>query len=49
MNFRDIVPEDQALLNEYIKDIDNYQTDFSITTILLFQEFQRPEICIEEK
>jgi len=49
MNFRDIVPEDQALLNEYIKDIDNYQTDFSIATILLFQEFQKPEICIDEK
>ena len=49
MDFREIVPEDQELLNEYIKDIDNYQTDFSIATILLFQEFQNPEICVEEK
>ena len=49
MNFREIVPDDQALLNKYIKDIDNYQTDFSIATILLFQEFQKPEIAIEEK
>ena len=49
MNFREIIPEDQALLNEYIKDIDNYQTDFSIASLLLFQEFQKPEIAIEEK
>ena len=49
MNFREIVPEDQALLNEYIKDIDNYQTDFSIASILLSQEFQKPKIAVEEK
>ena len=49
MDFRDVVPEDQAFLNEYIKDINNYQTDFSIATILLIQEFQKPEICVEEK
>ena len=49
MNFREIVPEDQALLNEYIKDRDNYQTDFSISTILLFKEFQKPEIAVEKK
>ena len=49
MDFRDIVPEDQVLLNEYIKDMDSYQTDFSIATILLCQDFQKPEICVEEK
>ena len=49
MNFRKIMPEDQSILNEYIKDINNFQTDFSIVTILLFKEFQNPEISIQEK
>ena len=49
MNFRKLIPEDQSLLNEYIKDIDNYQTDFSVSTILLFQEFENPEISIDTK
>ena len=49
MNFRKINPEDQSILNEFIKSINNFQTDFSIATILLFEEFKNPEICITEK
>ena len=40
MNFRNIIAEDQSLLNEYIKDINNFQTYISIVTIFLFQEFK---------
>jgi len=49
MDFRKLIPEDQAIINNYLKDIDNFQTDFSIATILLFQEFKNPEIHIGEK
>ena len=48
MLFRKLTPEDQLILNEYIKNINNYQTDFSVATILLFQDFQNPEISIQE-
>ena len=48
MLFRKLIPEDQLNLNEYIKNINNYQTDFSVATILLFQDFQNPEISIQE-
>ena len=48
MFFRELIPEDQKILNEYIKNINNYQTDFSVATILLFQDFQNPEISIQE-
>ena len=48
MFYRELIPEDQKTLNEYIKNINNYQTDFSVATILLFQDFQNPEISIQE-
>ena len=49
MNFRKLVPEDQSLLNEYIQDINNFQTDYSISTLLLFLEFENIEISIDTK
>ena len=49
MNFRKIVPEDQLILNQYIKDINNFQTDFSVVTILLFEDLKNPEISLQEK
>ena len=47
MNFRKILPEDQLSLNQYIKDLKNFQTDFSVVTILLFEDLKIPEISIQ--
>ena len=49
MNFRKLVPGDQSIFNQYLKNINNFQTDFSVATILLFEEFKNPEISITEK
>ena len=49
MNFRKILPEDQLSLNQYIKDLKNFQTDFSVVTILLFEDLKNPEISLQEK
>ena len=49
MNFRKILPEDQLSLNQYIKDLNNFQTDFSVVTILLFEDLKNPEISLQEK
>jgi hypothetical protein len=49
MDFRKLVPEDQALIDEYLKNFKGYSTDFSVATILLFQEFENPEIYVGEK
>ena len=49
MHFRKLISDDQSIINEYIKNIDNFQTDFSVSTILLFQEFKNPEISVNEK
>ena len=47
MNFRKLIPEDQSLINEYIKSRNNYQTDYCITSFFLFEEFKNPEISVE--
>ena len=49
MNFRKLIPEDQSLINEYIKYRNNFQTDYSIASLILFEEFKNPEISIQEK
>ena len=49
MDFRKLVPEDQALIDEYLKNFKGYSTDFSVATILLFQVFENPEIYVGEK
>ena len=49
MNFRKLIPEDQSLINEYIKHRNNFQTDYSIASLILFEEFKNPEISIQEK
>lgn len=49
MEFRKLVPEDQALVDKYIKEVSGYSTDYSVATIFLFQEFRDPEIYVGEK
>ncbi|ORX63260.1 hypothetical protein BCR32DRAFT_298489 [Anaeromyces robustus] len=49
MDFRKLVPEDQALIDEYLKNFNGFSTDFSVATILLFEEFEDVEISVGEK
>ena len=48
MNFRRLSPEDQSLINEYIKLRNDFQTDYSIATLILFEEFKDPEISVQK-
>ena len=48
MNFRKIVIEDQILMDKFIKNRRNFQTDYSIGTLILFEEFTNQEIAIDD-
>ncbi len=43
-----MVPEDQLLIDKYIRKRKNYQTDYLISTYILFEEFKNPEIAIDD-
>lgn len=46
MEFDSLLPYHQLLIDKFISKCDTLQSDFSVATLLLWQDFTNPKICI---